>query len=259
MDNDTPILNADATADADVTSDADVTADAVVVEPGTEATEDTDAADTDPFAEFGGRETVEAAKAIYDATRNEDGVIKLFIEAGRSLGLGLNELEALFGKDVADAAADALDDAAVDPATDPNRPMTFAEFQRLQAEQAAAATQEQATAAARSTVDATFTALGIADHDTRMAVLQMGDKYLTDGALDPAAVKAAVERGAADFKALVEKNAKAYLSGKKEVASTLPKAPSGTGDLGAPAVSEPKSVEEASIRVREQLRKARVQ
>src|SRR5688572_458409 len=92
-------------------------------EPEGAAVEATDEP-VDPFAEFGGREAAQRAHEMYTRASTEDGVVQLFLEAGRSLGLGLKEMEQLFGQQASDAP----------PAEeeDPDRLLTFREFQEMQ-------------------------------------------------------------------------------------------------------------------------------
>lgn len=214
----------------------------VVTEPVVEAPED-------PFHVFGGKETVEAAHRLYEASRTEDGVIQLFIEAGRSLGLGLKEIEALFTGQSAAAEAEPVEEI------DPDEPLTigaFQEMQRKQQEQAEAARQEAAHAAAKEAVRTTVEALGLdpADPATKV-ILQFGDNHLK-GDLSPENVAAAVRQGHADYQAQVERDARAYLEKKVAQGAAVPKAPAGT-PAAEPALEEPKNTAEAIKLARKRL------
>jgi hypothetical protein len=59
----------------------------------------------DPYADFGGRESVEQAMALHKATQSQDGLMRLFFEAGRSQGLSYSQMEALFGQAAPEPAA----------------------------------------------------------------------------------------------------------------------------------------------------------
>src|SRR5258706_1239406 len=47
---------------------------------------------------FGGLDTVKTATEMYQQLQTDDGVIAMFIEAGRALGLGVKDLESLFNE-----------------------------------------------------------------------------------------------------------------------------------------------------------------
>lgn len=205
----------------------------------------------DPFHTYGGKEAVEAAHRMYEAARTEDGVIQLFIEAGRSLGLGLKEIEALFT-----GAAPSVE--AEEPEFDPDEPMTIGQFQELQRKQQEAAAAQQATAqqaAAKEAVRTTVEALGLdpADPATKV-ILQFGDNHLK-GDLSPDNVAKAVRQGHADYLAQVEKDAQAYLQKKAAQAASVPKAPAGT-PAAEPALTEPQNTAEAIKLARKRMQAA---
>lgn len=211
----------------------------------------------DPFAAYGGKDLVEAAVKLHQATRDHDGLIQLFVEAGQALGLGVREMEALFqqgraGEVIAAASAGAEADE------DEDRFLTVKELRELEAKrqaEAAAAAQEAQVAAARATVANTFESLGVDPSDpTADLILQLGNKHLAAGRLDAESVSAAVRAGHAEFLSLVDKQAKAYLRAKRDQAAKVPSAPSGAGAPAAAPLPPPKNVDEAIRRVREQMR-----
>src|SRR5690606_28567939 len=67
--------------------------------PETGTAPETPEPDADPFADFGGREAVEAAMRLYNAAATEDGIIQIFIEAGRTLGLTVEQMQRMFSDD----------------------------------------------------------------------------------------------------------------------------------------------------------------
>lgn len=203
----------------------------------------------DPYADFGGRQTVEQAMALHKATQSQDGLMRLFFEAGKAQGLSYSQMEALFGQ------AGPADEPQVAQYADDDL-LTYAQARELLQREALQPFQQfqaqQAEEAARAIVASTRTELGIQDDATWNAVLQLGDRYLGDD-LSPAAVRAAVQRGHADFVALVKTNATAYAQEKAQARRAVPKAPSG-GSMATPAPeAEPKSVEEAIARARRKL------
>lgn len=204
--------------------------------------------DGDPFSEYGGKDTIEAATRLYQAAQTEEGIIQLFLEAGTRLGVGLDRIQALFGADAG------TDDAADDE--DLDRSLTIREFQELQAKQEAerkAKETEAARAGAQKVIQSTLGELGVdLDDPSAEVILKMGDRYLK-GDLSSEAVAAAVRRGHADYIAQIEKQHQAYLAKKRQAA----KVPAGLSGSAAPSASqpdEPKDVAEAARRVREMLR-----
>jgi hypothetical protein len=202
----------------------------------------------DPYADFGGRESVEQAMALHKATQSQDGLMRLFFEAGRSQGLSYSQMEALFGQAAPEAPATAqyADDDL----------LTYAQVKELMQREVLEPMHQnqaqQAEAGARAVVNSQREALGVKDDATWNAVLQLGDRYLGDD-LSPDAVRSAVQRGHADFINLVKSNATEYVTAKADARKTVPKAPSG-GSMSTPAAeAEPKTVEEAIKRARQRL------
>lgn len=220
----------------------------VDVETETATTEAAEPAD--PFQEFGGRETIEAAHRLYEASRTEDGVIQLFLEAGRSLGLGLKDMQALFESLGGEGTAPTPE------GPDPDEPITWADFQALQQKQA----QEQAAreadaqqASARAAVQKALTDLKLdpADPATKI-ILEHGDKYV-NGDFSEANIANAVRRGHADFQAILEKKAQEYVQTKRQQATSVPSAPAGNAAPATPPAEEPKDVAAAIKAARKAL------
>lgn len=205
----------------------------------------------DPFHAFGGKESVEAAHRLYEASRSEDGVIQLFIEAGRSLGLGLKEIEALF------TGAQVAEEAAVEE-IDLDEPLTMGAWQELQRKQAEATQAQQAAAAqatAKEAVRTTVEALGLDPTDpATKVILQFGDNHIK-GDFSPENVAKAVRQGHADYQAQVERDAQAYLAKKVAAGAAVPKAPAGT-PAAEPAAAEPQNTSEAIKLARQRMRAA---
>ncbi len=203
----------------------------------------------DPFSEFGGRETIEQAHRLWQASQTDDGVARLFFEAGQAMGLGLKEMQALF---------DGLggEPEPTEPQFDPDEPLTYGQFQALQEEQrqaAAAQHAEQVRQVAAETVRTEITALGLTPQDpaTRI-ILQFADTHLT-GEPSPKAIKDAIARGHADYRAQIEREAQQILQTKHQQAQTVPSAPAGAGAPSEPPPPEPKNAAEAALIVRRKL------
>lgn len=203
---------------------------------------------------WGGSNSVQEALDLIGHMGTEDGVIDLFIETGRSLGLGVRELEALFAQTLAES------NGTGGGGEDEEQLLTMREArellnqelgqrdQRYEQGQQAVRTQE-----ARRVVSDVLGQLGVDEADATV-ILQLGDRYLPDGSLDPDQVAAAVRRGHADWLEVVEKRSQEYLRQKAAHADGVPKTPAG-GAAPAPSAPEPpQSVDEAKARVRERLR-----
>lgn len=224
---------------------------APVVETGAESETPAVATDTpaaeveDPFAAYGGKEAIEAAHRMYEASRTDDGVIQLFLEAGQALGLGLKELQTLF--------ADLGGEVPEEP--DPDEPVSRREFQETLSKQQQAETERQAARvreAASVAVQDTVKSLGLDPKDpTTTLVLQLADKHMKDD-FSAEAISAAIRQGHADYQAQVEKAAQAYLARKQAAAEAVPQAPAGNAAPAESAPAEPKNVTEAIAQVRKQ-------
>lgn len=199
----------------------------------------------DPFADFGGRENIEAAHRLYEATRTTDGQIEVLIQAAQALGVPLSKVQALF--DAAEAA-----EQAEEP--DPDEPVTRGDLQaqlRQLQEAEAARRHEAAVSVARKAVADVLKDLNIEPGTPQAKViLTLGDQYVSKDSLDPDEIRNAVRRGHADWQAQLEVDRKAYLAGKREKAATVPSSPSGNAAPSAAPEPEPADVAEAIARAR---------
>lgn len=201
----------------------------------------------DPFEEFGGRSDVEAAVRLWKASQTDQGVVDLFIEAGRSLGLSVQQMQTLFGGG---------NQAEPEP-EDLDRPLTVAEFQEMQrkaqaqqAQQAQAATMEVARTAAAEEL----AALGLkAGSEEAQLVLTIGDKFLDKKHVTAEGVKNAIRRGHAEYQAQIDAKAKEYLLAKRQQAQGVPSSPAGAAAPSDGPASEPKDISEAIKLVRQRL------
>ena len=204
-------------------------------------------AGADPFADFGGRDVVEQAIRVHQLTQSDEGVVQLFIEAGRSLGLSFDQMEALFRGEALPAAEE----------EDLDRPITARELREMEeqrAAQAAAARTQEAAATAQRAIQSTVTELGLTMEDpATKLILQYGDKHFDRNDLSPEAVRNAVLRGHAEYQADLDKQARAYLAKKREKAGAVPSAPAGASAPSGESMPEPKDSAEAAARVRKML------
>ena len=205
----------------------------------------------DPFADFGGRDAVEQAARLYKNVQTQDGIMRLFFEAGRALQIPLDRIEGVFGAQA--AAAVAAQEAEPEPADDDM--ITWGQVkQLLQREviQPFQQTEAQRTeTAARSAVASARDELGIKDEKTWQAVLRMGDQYLGND-MSPENVRNAVRRGHADFVEALKSSQAHYKAQKVATKAAVPKAPSG-GVVAPAEAEEPKDLDEAFKRARARM------
>lgn len=203
---------------------------------------------------LGGIDTVKSAVELQRQLSTEDGTIAMFIEAGRALGLGIKDMENLFGETPGNAPKselDSLDDDAPLTAADARRMVEEAIQNQVIAPQAEAQFQAQLQGA-QSAVRDTLAELKVSEADVD-AVLLAGQRYLADGDYDPAHVANAVRRGQADHESSMRARAEQYA---REKLDTQTKVPSSTGSGSTPGgtdLPEPANVQDAKKRARQRL------
>lgn len=210
--------------------------------------------------EFGGVDAVRAAVEFQQSLRTDDGVISMFIESGRALGLGVDQLEALFGGQatVSGTQTPNLDDLGDDEqiSVAEARKLVNAEIERAIQEKVIAPQQEaefqSVIATAQQAVQNTIAELKIDEADVD-GVLAAGQRYLQDGDYDPEHIKAAVRRGQEDYEKAMRQRAEKYLKGKVDTKETTPSS-TGASTPGGTALPEPKDTAEAKTRARQRLR-----
>lgn len=202
---------------------------------------------------WGSPDDVNRALEIDRALRTEEGVTSLFVQAGRSLGLSPEQLDALFAP--AEVAP-----AETQEEVDPERVLTWKEAQELFQEQfkaaqtstAAQQQEERQVEVARTAVSSTLTELGLTDQAEIDAVLAAGQRHLPDGDFDPDHIKAALRKGFTDYETAVKARATKYLGTKIEQAQTLPGS-IGASPPGGVTLPPPQNVEEGKARARKRL------
>lgn len=210
-------------------------------------------APADPFADFGGKDEVEAAMRLWQATQTDDGLVSVFLEAGRNIGLSLDDMQKLFQAGAGEQAPE--------EEIDLDEPVTRRELMEEQQRREQAAIQKEAErihAEARTAVDSTMAELGItkeADPDgkIRALVLTLGEKHFDQKNISAESAATAVRAGFSEYQALIEAQSQQYLKAKAEAAETVPQAPSGAGPTATPPEPEPQNVAEAARIVRRRL------
>lgn len=212
----------------------------------------------DPFAEYGGADSVKDAVALQRALATPEGVKALFMEAGRAQGLGDDKLDALFKKEVA-----AGNDPIAELLADPDRQLTAKDViqlldsreTKLRADIAAEAGSQSHATAMSNAIDSAFTEFKVGEDD-RSVVLALADKALGIDAAKatPQQAADAIRKGKEQFDKLVADKAEAYVKAKAEQRNTLPAPLTGGSTTGGTPLPEPTSLAEAKARVRESLK-----
>lgn len=201
------------------------------------------------------------AKALdsYRSLQTEDGITDAFVSMGLAMGASPEQIIALFDEAVDEGAPP----AGAAPEADDDTPLTAAQVMEMvqgmiqEAVLQPLAARDEATAVAtiRGVIQDEMTAREITDDEDRRQVLGYADRYLDDESrLDPAKVKDAIEKGAADYDAFLEARVKTRLEKKAAAHEALPTPLSGGGTAGADEPTEPSNMEEAKARVRANLR-----
>lgn len=201
---------------------------------------------------FGGAERIERAIAMLDDASTEEGVTKLFIEAGQALGLGFKEMEALFDASDAATAEAAQAAAAAGPADDDV--MTFAEAKKLIEEQVLnpqrEAEERRVLATAQATVADALKDVAKEDH---AAVLALGQPHIADGDFDPDHIRAAIRKGVEELANARTRDREEYLKQKLAELEATPGSTAGSGAPGAEGTPPPTNWEDAKKRARARI------
>lgn len=205
--------------------------------------------------ELGGLEEAKKAAEWAKQAQTEDGVIKLFIEAGTSLGLGFEQLEKLFDASDAQTAQTAIEGQPNDDDV-----VTWAEAKELLRkevlEPAEQREQQRILAHAKETVTASIDALKLETEKEKQAVLALGQNYLPDGDFDPEHIRVAILKGHEDFIAARDRDREAYIAAKIAEREAVPSSTGAAGAPGGETPAEPESWEDAKARGRARLRAA---
>lgn len=205
--------------------------------------------------EWGGEDAVQRALRIDAALGTSEGQETLIRQGLELRGFNPAQIDAFLKSNAAPAAP--AQESVEDLLKDPDRQLTAGEIQRVmdardQSQQQAR--EQQATAARVATsINDVVRELQIPDAN-RQTILNIADQFLpTPGVVpdNPAQVKAAIEKGVAEFARQVREEAKQLVEGKGLVHSQLPTPlPAAGSGGGTESPQEPNSVAEASARVR---------
>lgn len=203
--------------------------------------------------ELGGLDAVNEAANLRQQLSTDEGVVAMFIESGKALGLGTKDMEALF-----DNAQKVVEEHVEETG---DKPLTKAEVMQLvqeavltplQAQQA-----QQAQVAARTSIDTTIRSLGMdptKDTEDVDLVLRLADKYVDEKDMNPDTIAAAVRLGFEDFGKLSSERKAKYVADKRETKAKVPSSTSASSNAGAgESLPEPKNVKEAAARARARL------
>lgn len=209
--------------------------------------------------EWGGEDEVVSAIALRDALRTPEGVKALFYQAGRALGHGDDRIDELFAQQHPEVAPPESTLSYDDLVADPDRILTAGEVAQLLKQQEdgrrAESAQQRVAQMVTGVIDTTFTDLKVADEADRHIILTLADSMLGGNVpSDPAAVESAIRRAHAQFDAKVQANAEAIVTERAALHDGLPNPlPAAGGGSGGAPLAEPKTVDEAKRRTREQL------
>jgi hypothetical protein len=204
---------------------------------------------------WGGAEAVARAVGIERALQTEEGVMQLFFESGRALGIGVDRMKTLF----AGQAEPSAPPAAPGAPGDEEAPVTYKALQgvleekvlRPQAEREAEAVFQRNGAAVNKALDD----LGVTDPHDRYLVLSLGNQFVGENETDTAALVAATRKGHEEYQKVLAKRSEEYLARKQAAAEAAPTALSGTAPVTGVVPPEPRDVSEASVRARERIRR----
>lgn len=213
------------------------------------------------ITEWGGEERIGDALAIYESLATDEGITSLFIEAGRSLGLGDEAIRGLFGQGAEPAPGP--DDDDLDTVLTKREALELLE-QKVLEPQAEAARREAEEAHAehvRSTIHSTLDALEVVDDDDiRMSVLQISNRFLpTDRDPTDADIEKAIKQGVETFQAKIGEEAAKRLAEKREVRDAQPKVVTGGGGGAGEPVEPPTFEKFGSNVLDEAIKRARKQ
>jgi hypothetical protein len=205
--------------------------------------------------EWGGEDAVQRALRIDAALGTSEGQETLIRQGLELRGFNPAQIDAFLAsnKPAPAPAGESIEDLLKDP----ERVLTAAEIQRvLEARDTSRQQQQDAQATATrvaTSINDVVRELQIPDAN-RAVILNIADQFLPiPGEVpdNPAQIKAAIEKGVAEFARQVREEAKALVEGKGLVHSQLPTPlPAAGGGGGVETPQEPNSVAEASARVR---------
>lgn len=214
---------------------------------------------------FGDPDTAKQAAKIYDALQSEEGVAQLFVESGQALGLGVKELEALFGEGDAPAATKSGDASTEEPESgegseDDQIAQLQKQIEELRQEQTQTV-QQQRQATAKAAAQEALSEIGLDPSDKDQSeivnqVLTLGQKHIGENEWAPDKIKSAVKKGHEDLQRVVESQAEQLLAKKKKDRDEQPGSIDGGASPGGEPEEEPQDLKTAKKRAREKFKKS---
>jgi len=209
-----------------------------------EEREEAQAPDLDP-------ETLQAAVEVYQALQEPDGVLQLWFETGRAMGLSVDAMARLLAGGHESAPSQKAEEDADLEAEDEDRPLTKAEVQRILEERQAEQAQAQVVAAIRDWYESS----GLTPDEYQM-VLAVADAGFDGDLHNPKDVVSALEKAKAKVEEEAERIARRKAASQpkaRQEERPVPKRVKGHGSAGPPEQEPPKSLDEAMKRVRARL------
>ncbi len=205
--------------------------------------------------EWGGEDTVKRALAIDSALNTIEGQEALIRQGLQARGFNEAQIDAFLASNKPAPGPEV--ESVEDLLKDPDRQLTAGEIQRIlearEQQRVAQQSQQETIRTATTTIDTVLGELKVPDAN-RQTILTLADQFLPQKGVipnDPAQIRLAIEKGAAEFTRQVQEEAKLLIEGKGTVAATLPTPLPAAGGGGTEAPSEPANLAEASKRVRE--------
>jgi hypothetical protein len=252
--------------------------------PSTSTSTSTPAPESDdPFAEWGGRDTVQQAMDLVRNLGTEDGRVAAAVEAMIQMGFDQGYIEDVFSgrgleqpeyepspEDDAQQIADFFGSLGDDDVLTGNQIKDlFTRFGSLVDEHVRELLEdrvapvesdfetqraEEQQARVNAHVQSEMARLGITQ-DEAQQVFNEAQKYLSPTDMDLGHITAAMTRGKADFDALMERRATEYLSRKGAQRDSLPSNIGGHSNTGGgEAPPEPRNLKDAFAQVRRDMR-----
>lgn len=190
---------------------------------------------------------VKAAHELVASLQTEPGVIEMFYNTGKALGLGVRDMEKLFASDAAPAEPEA-------PEThdDDDEVLTKAELRAALAEQAREAAKQQhdlaeqgARQAATNALTSAFSDLKVTDETEKAEIMVYGEKHLPPDTPipSPEQVDSALRQGYDEWQKATEKRVQQYIERKRAQKQQSPK----TLGENAGAAAETASTEKRTL------------
>lgn len=187
---------------------------------------------------------VKTAAELLAGLQTEPGVIKMFYDTGRALGLTPKQMEALFEsddatKEPAEPVHDETDDEVL---TAGEMRKALADLTKQLADERSNLTTEGMKQAASNALTAGFADLKVTDETEKAEIMLYGEKHLPPGVPipSPQQVDDALRKGYDDWNKAVELRVTNYLAAKRAARDAAPKPLGEAGGAGLEQEERPK-------------------